>query len=163
MPRFLLLIFILIPTLIGLSQLQNFSPTLISVKYSEEIFHQTISDTPCIPKIDTLDGKRVYRKVEFAAEFPGGQAEFTRFLQKNLRYPAEQDDGQDRVSLTFIVDTSGNIRNPCVLNTPTPSSLSPFDSSVLSMFQSMPKWKPAEMNGKKVYYRHIQSINVHLE
>jgi len=157
--RLLFILFLILP-LIAQLQLTESAIPHFALQKSGDLFQPTISDTPCIPKTDTLDGQKVYRKVEKPCEFPGGQSEFSRYLYRNLRYPAHQDDMQDRVRLTFIVDTFGNIRNLCVLDNPDPKYLSPFDSSVVQMFQSMPKWIPAEMDGKKVIYRHIHSINV---
>lgn len=162
MIRLLLILFLILP-LIAQLQLTESAIPHFAVQKSGDLFQTTISDTPCIPKTDTLYGQKVYRKVEKPSEFPGGQSEFSRYLYRNLRYPAHQDDMQDRVRLTFIVDTFGNIRNICVLDNPDPTNLSPFDSSVVQMFQSMPKWIPAEMNGKKVIYRYIHSIHVRLE
>lgn len=126
-------------------------------------FSPAISDTPCIPETDTLDGQKVYRKVEKPAEFPGGQSDLVRYFQRNLRYPTNQDDMQSIVRITFVVDTFGNLRNLCVINNLEPNYLSPFDSAALTMFQNMPNWVPAELNKRKVYFRHIQAINVHLE
>lgn len=141
------------------------NPTISNLNFPkiETNPHSFISDTPCIPKIDTLDGSKVHRLAEFPCEFPGGQAELTRYLQRNLRYPKNQDDMQSSIKFTFIVDTLGNIRNPCVLLIPYQNNLSPFDSLVISMFQTMPKWVPAQINGKKIYYRHIQSIAVNID
>ena len=161
MLRFLLLFSLTF--LIGISLFPTISVKAVPKMDKVDFTPPIITDTLCIPKTDTLNGQKVYRKVEKPCEFPGGQSEFTRYLTRNLRYPAHQDDRQTRVRLTFIIDTFGNIRNLCVLNNPDPTYLSPFDSSVVAMFQSMPMWVPAEMEGKKVYYRHIQSINVHLE
>jgi hypothetical protein len=149
--------------LIGSLQSLQLAPTSLTFQNPVDFNQTNISDTPCIPKIDTLDGQKVYRKGKKPCEFPGGQSEFSRYLYRNLRYPAHQDDMQDRVRLTFIVDTFGNIRNLCVLDNPDPTNLSPFDSTVVAMFQTMPRWVPAEMDGRKVYYRLIQSISVHLE
>jgi hypothetical protein len=161
MPRFLTIIIILHQ--LAYSNFQNPPQIILFVqKFNDSV--QTIApDTPCIPKIDTLNGQKVHRKAEKVCEFPGGQSEFSRYLQKNLRYPANQDDWQDRVKITFIVDTFGNLSNLCVINNSDPNYLTPFDSSVINMFQRMPKWSPAEIGGEKVIYRHIASINVHLQ
>ncbi len=149
--------------LIGSLQLLQLAPTSLTFQNPVDFNKTNISDTPCIPKIDTLDGQKVYPKAEKQAEFPGGQLDFVRYLQRNLKYPENQEDLQSILRLTFIIDTFGNIRKPCVLKKYDPNYLSPFDSSVVAMFESMPRWVPAEMDGKKVYFRHVQSINVHLE
>lgn len=148
---------------IGLIQFTKPTKPNYSVQKTNDSIQTILTDTPCIPKIDTLDGQKVHRKAEKVCEFPGGQGEFSRYLQKNLRYPANQDDWQDRVRITFVVDTFGSLRNLCVINNSDPNYLSPFDSSVINMFQKMPKWTPAEIGGEKVIYRHIASINVHLQ
>lgn len=114
------------------------------------------------PKVVEEDYDKVFTKVENPAEFPGGQSEWTRYLQKNLRYP---DDAIDNgvggvVRVQFIVDKEGNISEVQTVGAKLGYGL---EEEAMRIIKRGPKWKPAEQNGRKVIYRHIQSITFRLE
>lgn len=113
------------------------------------------------PKVVEEDYDKVFTKVENPAEFPGGQSEWTRYLQKNLRYPDEAIDNgtQGVVRVQFIVDKEGNISEVTALNNPGDG----LAEEAVRIIKRGPKWKPAEQNGRKVVYRHIQAITFRLE
>ncbi len=113
------------------------------------------------PKVVEEDYDKVFTKVENPAEFPGGQSEWTRYLQKNLRYPDEAIDNgtQGVVRVQFIVDREGNISEVQSLNDPGDG----LAEEAVRIIKKGPKWKPAEQNGRKVIYRHIQAITFRLE
>lgn len=113
------------------------------------------------PKVVEEDYDKVFTKVENPAEFPGGQSEWTRYLQKNLRYPDEAIDNgtQGVVRVQFIVDKEGNISEVTALNNPGDG----LGEEAVRIIKRGPKWKPAEQNGRKVVYRHIQAITFRLE
>jgi protein TonB len=113
------------------------------------------------PKVVEEDYEKVFTKVENPAEFPGGQSEWTRYLQKNLRYPdAAIDNGtQGVVRVQFIVDKEGNISEVQSLNDPGDG----LAEEAVRIIKKGPKWKPAEQNGRKVIYRHIQAVTFRLE
>ena len=113
------------------------------------------------PKVVEEDYDKVFTKVENPAEFPGGQSEWTRYLQKNLRYPdmAIDNGTQGVVRVQFIVDREGNISEVQALNDPGDG----LAEEAVRIIKRGPKWKPAEQNGRKVIYRHIQAITFRLE
>jgi protein TonB len=113
------------------------------------------------PKVVEEDYDKVFTKVENPAEFPGGQSEWTRYLQKNLRYPDNAIDNgtQGVVRVQFIVDREGNISEVQALNDPGDG----LAEEAVRIIKKGPKWKPAEQNGRKVIYRHIQAITFRLE
>ncbi len=113
------------------------------------------------PKVVEEDYEKVFTKVENPAEFPGGAAEWTRYLQKNLRYPDDAVDNgtQGVVRVQFIVDKEGNISEVQSLNNPGDG----LAEEAVRIIKRGPKWKPAEQNGRKVIYRHIQAITFRLE
>jgi len=113
------------------------------------------------PKVVEEDYEKVFTKVENPAEFPGGQSEWTRYLTKNLRYPDEAIDNgtQGVVRVQFIVDKEGNISEVQALNNPGDG----LSDEAVRIIKRGPKWKPAEQNGRKVIYRHIQAITFRLE
>ena len=113
------------------------------------------------PKVDTEDYDKVFTKVENPAEFPGGQDAWRRYLERSLQYPeAAQENGiQGVVRVQFIVDKEGNISEVQALNNPGEG----LAEEAVRIIKKGPKWKPAEQNGRKVIYRHIQSITFKLE
>ena len=113
------------------------------------------------PKVVEEDYDKVFTKVENPAEFPGGQGEWTRYLQKNLRYPdgAIDNGTQGVVRVQFIVDREGNISEVQSLNDPGDG----LAEEAVRIIKKGPKWKPAEQNGRKVIYRHIQAVTFRLE
>jgi protein TonB len=113
------------------------------------------------PKVVEEDYEKVFTKVENPAEFPGGQGEWSRYLQKNLRYPdgAIDNGTQGVVRVQFIVDKEGNISEVQSLNDPGDG----LAEEAVRIIKKGPKWKPAEQNGRKVIYRHIQAVTFRLE
>lgn len=113
------------------------------------------------PKVDNEDYDKVFTKVEVPAEFPGGADAWRRYLERSLQYPeAAQENGiQGVVRVQFIVDKEGNISEVQALNDPGEG----LAEEAVRIIKKGPKWVPAEQNGRKVIYRHIQSITFRLE
>jgi len=88
--------------------------------------------------------------VEEEAEFPGGQAELAKFLQKNMKYPEMALDAGigGRVYLRFVVSSSGNISNVKV--TRGIADCKECDEEAVRVVRAMPAWKPGKNNGKAV-------------
>ncbi|HSK12211.1 MAG TPA: energy transducer TonB [Phnomibacter sp.] len=113
------------------------------------------------PKAAQEDTNIPFTRVEVAAEFPGGAQEWLRYLRKHLRFPARAIDNgtQGVVRVQFIVDREGNISEVLALNDPGDG----LAEEAVRIIRTGPKWKPAEQNGRKVIYRHIQAITFRLE
>lgn len=112
------------------------------------------------PKSTDTNFDDVFTSCEIPAEFPGGLGEWTRFLEKNLRYPDQAiENGKEAVvRVQFIVDKEGNISEVKALNDPGDG----LAEEAVRIIKKGPKWKPAEQNGKKVIYRNIQAITFRL-
>jgi protein TonB len=142
-----------------------FKKSLIAVLFSV-IFYTgfaqkaTTANSPATPTSNTIDNK-VFTKVDIPAGFPGGVQGWTEYLQKNLRYPnkAVRKSIQGVVRVQFIVDREGNISEVVALNDPGGG----LAEESVRIIKNGPKWKPAEQNGRKVIYRHIQAITFKLE
>lgn len=113
------------------------------------------------PKVDTEDYDKVFTKVENPAEFPGGPDGWRRYLERSLQYPesAQENGTQGVVRVQFIVDKEGNISEVQALNSPGDG----LAEEAVRIIKRGPKWRPAEQNGRKVIYRHIQSITFRLQ
>jgi hypothetical protein len=97
--------------------------------------------------------KNVYTSWEIEPEFPGGAAAYVRFLIKNLRI--SQDTVDDVTSLPlprmkFIVDTDGQIINPCIQGKNDSTQLNSLEKAALQFIKKMPKWVPGMCDGKVI-------------
>lgn len=103
----------------------------------------------------------IFTKVDKPAEFPGGTKGWSEYLQKNLVYPnkAIKKNIQGVVRVQFLVDKAGNISEVQALNNPGGG----LAEESVRIIANGPKWRPAEQNGRKVIYRHIQAITFKLE
>ncbi|HEV7230035.1 MAG TPA: energy transducer TonB [Bacteroidia bacterium] len=86
-------------------------------------------------------------------KFPGGQAEYLRFLKKNLKYPpAEYWKGiHGKVLIQFVVDTNGVLLSPHVVKgIPEGEAL---NQEALRVVSKMPDWEPGLREGLPVKVR----------
>ncbi len=93
----------------------------------------------------------IFVKVEKKAEFPGGTAELISFLKTNLQYPPEaiKEKIQGKVFLEFVIQKNGEVTDISVIRAVHPL----LDAEAVRVVKLMPKWKPAEVNGKAVSSR----------
>ena len=92
----------------------------------------------------------IYTRVDKLAAF----AENTSaYISRNLRLPdsIQWYHFKSRVVLRFTIWTDGSVRDVHVYR---PSGNQKFDNACKEMVEKMPKWKPAQANGKPVasYY-----------
>lgn len=87
---------------------------------------------------------------EIPAEYPGGISEMSKFIMKNLHYPAEIREAgiSGKSYIKFIVNEDGTISNiePVRKNI----NCLACDEEVIRVIKLMPKWKPAEINNKPI-------------
>ncbi len=92
------------------------------------------------------------------AKFPGGDAAWTQFLEKNLnaRIPIENKapDGVYKVLVEFLVDKKGNISN---IKARTSHGFK-MEEELERILKSSPAWIPATLNGKPVTSYHNQPV-----
>ncbi len=120
------------------------------IKSSDSNLNDTIAPPP--PPAASSDDdeedeeKIIYTKVEKKAEFPGGKAELTKYLKKNLSYPqiAIDNNIQGNVVVKFVVSRTGDIKDVKVTRGVDPS----LDEEAIRVVKSMPKWTPAEQRNK---------------
>jgi protein TonB len=90
----------------------------------------------------------------------GGAQAWTKFLQKNLRYPAmAQDEGvSGRVLLSFIIEKDGSLSNITVDR----KAGFGFDEEALRVLKKATAWKPGMQNGRAVRVKYSIPINFRL-
>jgi protein TonB len=96
--------------------------------------------------VDMYDEPVDIRVVEDLPQFPGGAAEFMKWLTKNLHYPpsAQQQRIKGRVVAQFIVNRDGSVTDLEL----TEHLNRACDNEVLRVLRMMPKWQPGLMNAK---------------
>jgi len=104
------------------------------------------------------DYNKVFTVVQIPAEYPGGFAAWSRYLERNLNSNVPVDNGAPAgrytVVLSFIVDKSGNISEINAENDPGYGT----KEEAMRVLKKGGGWKPAVQNGRNVIYRHRQSI-----
>ena len=87
-------------------------------------------------------------KVEKKAQFPGGNKKLIEYLRDNLVYPKEAQEKsiEGRVLVSFVVKKDGSIGDVEVVRDVDPL----LDAEAIRVVKSMPKWVPAQLNGRDV-------------
>lgn len=104
-----------------------------------------------------VDENQVFTKVEVEAQFPGGEAKWNQFVQREVEKNIDEltEDGQaGTCEVQFIVDKEGNVSNVEALT---------LKGSVLARvatdaIKRGPKWIPAIQNGRQVKAYRKQKI-----
>ena len=87
-----------------------------------------------------------FRVVEDLPQFPGGAAEFMKWLTKNLKYPAssQRQNVKGKVVAQFIVNVDGSVSDLELVEHLDAAC----DREVLRVLRMMPKWQAGVMNAK---------------
>jgi len=89
-------------------------------------------------------------------QYPGGVETFYKFVNQNLRYPAEalEKNMQGRVNVTFVVERDGSLSDMKTLASPA----APLAAEALRVMTLSPKLEPGEQNGRRVPVRYTLPI-----
>jgi len=92
----------------------------------------------------------VFTIVEQMPSFPGGEAELSKYLSKNIRYPQmEKDAGiSGTVYVSFVVNREGKIKDAKILRGVKGGP--GMDKEALRVIESMPSWSVGKQNGRPV-------------
>ncbi|MEO6233409.1 MAG: energy transducer TonB [Ferruginibacter sp.] len=109
------------------------------------------------------DEDKIFTKVENEAQFPGGQAAWVRYLQKNLNPNAPIDNGAPggtyQVIVKFIVSKDGTISD---VQAETKYGYG-MEAEAIKIIKKGPKWTPALQNGRNVNAYRRQPITFVVE
>ena len=113
----------------------------------EEIIEEYVYEAPEIEE-EEIGEAEIFTVVEQMPEFPGGVAEMTRFIQKNIKYPmmARESDIQGRVYINFVVEPDGSVSNVTVMR----GIGGGCDEEAVRIVNMMPKWNPGKQRGVAV-------------
>lgn len=96
-----------------------------------------------------------YNVVELKPIFPGGNAEFSKFIGKNFVSP-EVEGLSGVVNISFVIETDGSIGETKVIKDIGNGS----GQAALAMIKKSPKWSPGQMNGAPVRVRYTLPITI---
>jgi protein TonB len=96
--------------------------------------------------VDMYEEPVDFRVVEDLPQFPGGAAEFMKWLTKNLHYPvsSQRQKVKGKVVAQFIVNTDGSVSDLELVEHLDAAC----DREVLRVLRMMPKWQAGVMNAK---------------
>ena len=106
-------------------------------------------------QLDTLNGNKIFEKVDEMPRFPGGDEGFLTFIAMNFHYPNyERENGiQGKVFVEFVLTTDGSITDVRVIRGVVGGE--GLDKEAVRVMYSSPKWEPGKLDGilANVYYR----------
>lgn len=102
----------------------------------------------------TISGNTSAEYQQKDASFPGGQKAMKEYLNKNIKFESETQGGT--VLVSFEVDEKGRVQNAKVAR----GIAKDIDNEALRVVKSMPKWTPAEQNGKKVRSQVVVPVDI---
>jgi len=108
-----------------------------------------------------VDGMRVLTQAEQMPEFPGGEMEMLAFIGRHMNYSFSRSVGeeiQDRVIITFVVDTLGDLRGIKLARPFEKGKISPCEQEVIKVVRKMPRWIPGRSKGKKVPVQYVLPV-----
>ena len=116
---------------------------------------------PAVNSDSTESSKLFGEAIEEMASFPGGSVALMQYIAQNLRYPNIQGDCniQGRVIVGFTINEDGILSDIKVMKSISPA----FDEEAIRVVKSMPKWKPAKLNGKAVKSKYTIPVNFRIE
>lgn len=85
----------------------------------------------------------VVGNIELRADFPGGMDSLYRYLDANLKYPADREV-KGVVLTEFVVDEKGKVCDVTILKGLDPET----DEMVKQVLLAMPPWSPGKAEGK---------------
>ncbi|WP_448698425.1 energy transducer TonB [Mucilaginibacter sp. AW1-3] len=102
----------------------------------------------------------IFKAAEISPEYPGGEAAFGRFLQKNIRYPqiAKENGIQGRAYLQFIVERDGSLTDIKIVRNPGGGT----GEEAERVLKMSPHWKPGRQNGTNVRVQFTVPVNFSL-
>jgi len=113
------------------------------------------------PSIDNADP--AFEKVDIEASFPGGDAAWRKFLEKNLRGDVASENGAPagiyNVLVQFIVDKDGSLSGAKALTNWGYG----MEKEVLRLLTISPPWSPAIQNGRAVKAYRRQPVTFQIE
>ncbi len=107
----------------------------------------SVSVPPSTPEASQAGGSE-QSNVEKMAEFPGGINALFKWMADNMRFPESMEKAgiEGRVVASFTINKDGSISDIKIVRSLCPAA----DEELIRMINAMPRWTPAEIDGKPV-------------
>lgn len=96
---------------------------------------------------------QIYTIAENPPIFEGGQDNFYKIINKNLKFAEKSNVTGSRVFIEFVIDTTGKMTDFKILKSNFSKKNNEGFLQLLDSINSTYTWKPAMHKGKKVFYR----------
>ncbi len=116
------------------------------------------STQSCAPKDKALEGQTIWMVSERMPQFPGGKEALDKFIASHLDYSKIETRPTKPIFVGFVVDTTGQVVNMCILYSPTKNLTT--QQEVLRVMQLMPKWIPGQQGRRKVAVRYSHPVKL---
>ncbi|SDH46145.1 protein TonB [Pedobacter terrae] len=105
----------------------------------------------------TAEDKEIYLGADEYPEFNGGAKAWSKYMERNLRYPSRaQDEGASgKVYVSFVVEKDGSITDVSVIK----GIGFGCDEEAMKVIKKSPLWKPGKNKGVPVRVRYNMAIN----
>lgn len=130
--------------------------------FGQDNFVTTFNFNECIPEIDTIDGQDIYFVVDTMPECDSLKRynSYINLFQKYINLPNDDSVYYGLVFFTFVVDTSGNIRNECILKSILRNDILYVEEEILEALKTLDTWTIGKMDGKKVPVRMVREVKL---
>ena len=109
------------------------------------------------------DENKIFDKVEIEASYPGGDAKWRQYLERNANGQVATDNGAPEGTYTtvvqFVVDKEGNISDVKALTNHGYG----MEDEAMRAIKKGPKWNPAVQNGRQVKAYRKQPITFQVQ
>src|SRR5690606_27315892 len=117
--------------------------------------YKYIKETPIESNSDNQKENSIkYIAVEKEAVFKGGNSKLQQYIIQNLNVPESAQHFSGKVIVSFVVNEDGSVKNVEIKQT-IPIGLK---NEIEKVFINMPKWTPAQSQGKNVKMRKTYPI-----
>ena len=122
---------------------------------------ETLTEVAAPTEVGEVVEDKIFTFVEQQPTFPGGDAEFSKFIRKNLKYPpaAQRNGLEGIVVLQFVVNKEGEISDVTVVKKLGGGT----DEEAARVAKLLPKYVPARQNGRPVSFRYTLPIRFSLQ
>jgi protein TonB len=126
------------------------------------VYSQNDTTKAIIVKPETIDGMKVLTKADEMPQFKGGDDKFYKYVLSNINIPVAKkgDVLESKIIVSFIIDTLGHVRKPCIINPLSSDKLTPLEEQVLNAIKGMPAWIAAVNNDKTVPFQLVVPFNI---
>lgn len=122
--------------------------------------HSYIPETPKQTESDTIEEEPIkYIRVEKEAVYKGGSSKMREYIFQNLNVPESAQNSSWKVIVSFVITQDGSIEDITV----KPNVPIELETEIIRVFKNMPKWTPAQSDGKNVKMRKTCPISFRSE